>query len=80
MFIQRGYAPLHLVLTVSDLSADECLPHLGQLFKAGAEVNQTITEGEWVCIFMLNKALTYFIFCYILFNSYSLIWTMLYIT
>ena len=66
MIIQRGYAPLHLVLSVSDLSADECLPLLGRLFKAGAQVNQTITEGEWVCICMLNKALTYFIFCYIL--------------
>ena len=76
MFIQRGYAPLHLVLTVPDLSADECLPLLGHLFKAGAEVNQTITDGEWVCICMLHKALTCFIFCYILFNSYSLIWTM----
>ena len=55
MFIQRGHAPLHLVLLDSGLSADEKLLLLPRLLAAGAEVNQAITDGELVCICMLWK-------------------------
>ena len=56
MFIQRGCAPLHLVLLDSGLSADEKLLLLPRLLAAGAEVNQAITDGELVCICMFWKA------------------------
>ena len=50
MYIQRGYAPLHLVLLRSDLSAAECLLLLEHLLAAGATVNHTVTGDAWVCI------------------------------
>ena len=56
MFIQRGHAPLHLVLGDPHLSVDEKLLLLPRLLAAGAEVNQTITDGELVCICMFWKA------------------------
>ena len=66
MFIQRGFAPLHMVLAAIDLSADECLLLLEPILTAGAAINQIITgDGTLVCICMLFKALTYFMFCYI---------------
>ena len=56
MFIQRGRAPLHLVLPDSGLSADEKLLLLRRLLAAGAEANQAITDGKLVCICMFLKA------------------------
>ena len=51
MFIQCGFAPLHLVLTDSDLSADERPLLVERLLAAGATVNQTVTgDGPEVCI------------------------------
>ena len=55
MFIQRGLAPLHMVLATIDMSADKCLPLLERLIEAGAAINQIITDGIWVCICMLHK-------------------------
>ena len=50
MFIQRGLAPIHLVLDDPRLSADEKLILLPRLLAAGAEANQTVTDGSLVCV------------------------------
>ena len=55
MYIQRGYAPLHLVLLNSGLTADERLLLLERLLAAGAEVEQTVTDGAWVGICLSER-------------------------
>ena len=55
MFIQSGCTPLHLVLRRLGLSDDERLLLLEPLLAAGAEVNQTVTDGKWVCICMFKS-------------------------
>ena len=51
MFIQCGFAPLHLVLIYRGWSAGERLLLVERLLAAGAAVNQTVTgDGTWVCI------------------------------
>ena len=62
MFLQGGCTPLHLVLLRSGLSADERLLLMEHLLAAGADTNQTVTDGDtWVCICML-KLYIYFIY------------------
>ena len=67
MFIQRGCAPLHLVLDDSGLSVDEKLLLLPRLLAAGADVNQTVTDGSLVCMCMIWKAVTWFIITFAIF-------------
>ena len=52
MFIQCGFAPLHLVLIYRGWSADDRLLLAECLLAAGAAVNQAVTDGNdtWVCI------------------------------
>ena len=56
--MQHGRAPLHLVLLHPDLSADERLLLMERLLAAGADINQTVTDGTKVCICMFKKAFT----------------------
>ena len=59
--MQCGHAPLHLVLRRTDLSADECLLLLERLLAAGADTNQTVTDGDTlVCICIFQMAFTCF--------------------
>ena len=58
MFIQCALTPLHLVLLDSGLSADERLLLMERLLAAGADTNQTVTDGEAVCICMFKKVFT----------------------
>ena len=51
MFIQCGFAPLHLMLIYCAWPADEHMLLVERLLAAGAAVNQTVTDDDtWVCI------------------------------
>ena len=69
MFIQCGYAPLHLLILHSALSTDLRLIHLERLLAAGAAINQTVADGKLVCVCMTHKAfhVLYVLLCMIQF-------------
>ena len=59
MFIQRGHAPLHLVLALSGLSADERPLLLPRLLAAGAAIYHIVAcDDLWVCICILRNVVT----------------------
>ena len=70
LLIQSGRAPLHLALLCYGLSTDERLLLLGRLLASGADINQTVTDGELVCICMFQM-----LFMFLWFAIYNLIHT-----
>ena len=51
-FIQKGLAPLHVVVGHPNLPIDQRVTMVERLLSGGADVNQAAGDGDVVCIWM----------------------------